>query len=508
MTLSATNQSQSLQPNRRQQADKNAAETISRLQRGVLRLALAYHGRSVELDQKLKEFGMLIRSGRKLGDRQQLIDDIVNTVVSLDLDTSEPPSETPDNGNELLSNFLNQLAVPPNLRPDIETTQRILSQAGTHSDLLAHLKQTAEVLSQNLMHSPESCADAATIRMLLLEMIDRIPISKELVDRLPSLRKAVEEAEEVPEFVDAINLVATLIGDVQMELRNQLRELSIFLQSTASKLEGFDEFIQQSEQHRTASERDTKTLSSHIDQQIGEMRAGSDTIADIESMRAMINMRLENISEGLDTFVSKQAERGNEAEQAITSMSQRLRDLESQTENLRDDLEEQHNRSLLDPLTGILNRLGYNEMAHKQFARWKRYGGALSLAVIDLDLFKRINDEFGHAAGDRVLCTVATKIRELTRESDIVCRYGGEEFVLLLPETDSDAAGVMLENLRGNIEKCPFRHKNTPVNITISCGVAQFHDNDTLDEVFDSADQAMYRAKSDGRNRVRVASKI
>ena len=101
-----------------------------------------------------------------------------------------------------------------------------------------------------------------------------------------------------------------------------------------------------------------------------------------------------------------------------------------------------------------------------------------------------------------MLATVASKLNDLIRTSDILCRYGGEEFVLLLPETAIDAAYVLLEKLRESIAKCGFRYRETPVSVTISCGIAQFRENDTIEDVFERADEAMYEAKRTGRNRV------
>ena len=127
---------------------------------------------------------------------------------------------------------------------------------------------------------------------------------------------------------------------------------------------------------------------------------------------------------------------------------------------------------LIDPLTGILNRSGYDENINKEYVRWKRYESNLSLAVLDLDLFKNINDAYGHAVGDKVLSTVARQLESQIRECDILCRYGGEEFVLVLPETGVTDAVVLLEKLRQYVAECRFHFHDTPVPVTMSCGVA------------------------------------
>ena len=119
----------------------------------------------------------------------------------------------------------------------------------------------------------------------------------------------------------------------------------------------------------------------------------------------------------------------------------------------------------------------------------------------NIDKFKGVNDTYGHKAGDIVLKTVAQKCVSKVRKSDFFCRYGGEEFALILPETNLSAAITVAETLRQSIEKCSFQYGNQNVPITISCGLAEFKTNDTPGAVFIRSDKALYKAKETGRNR-------
>ncbi|CAN0597787.1 unnamed protein product, partial [Ectocarpus sp. 12 AP-2014] len=121
-------------------------------------------------------------------------------------------------------------------------------------------------------------------------------------------------------------------------------------------------------------------------------------------------------------------------------------------------------------------------------------------------LFKRVNDSYGHIAGDRVLQLVARELRDRLRNTDFIARFGGEEFVLLLPETPCAAAEGVLNEMRGHIAQLPFHFRGEPVTVTFSAGVAEFGDGDTEEAVFDRADRALYAAKDGGRNQVRLAS--
>lgn len=157
-------------------------------------------------------------------------------------------------------------------------------------------------------------------------------------------------------------------------------------------------------------------------------------------------------------------------------------------------------QSRTDTLTRVPNRRFFDEVASAEFERSRRNNGAMSLLVVDIDHFKRFNDLHGHARGDEVLRQVAEQLCNGVRRGDHVCRYGGEEFALILPGRDGDYAANVAENLRSTIEA----HGSPRAEVTISVGVASTRDDDftSLHELFKAADMALYRAKELGRNRV------
>jgi diguanylate cyclase (GGDEF)-like protein len=148
--------------------------------------------------------------------------------------------------------------------------------------------------------------------------------------------------------------------------------------------------------------------------------------------------------------------------------------------------------SRVDPLTGVANRARWNEEFAREAARVRRSGGDLAVALVDLDHFKHLNDEAGHAAGDRVLCASAEAWAGALRTGDLIARYGGEEFALLLPQTPLKEALPVAERIRGA----------TPAPVTCSIGVAAFEQSEGSGELLARADAALYRAKRDGRNRI------
>ena len=179
---------------------------------------------------------------------------------------------------------------------------------------------------------------------------------------------------------------------------------------------------------------------------------------------------------------------------------------------LQDELREKNELleqlSVTDPLTGLFNRRHLMSKLEKELARMDRYRHPLSVVMIDLDHFKQVNDQYGHAMGDEVLRNVGRLLREEVRTTDVAARYGGEEMTLLLAHTDLAGAQTMAENLRQKIEK--FEHKafGAALKRTASFGVAACLPGEDLPSalgLLQSADAALYRAKKNGRNRVEIA---
>jgi diguanylate cyclase (GGDEF)-like protein len=158
-----------------------------------------------------------------------------------------------------------------------------------------------------------------------------------------------------------------------------------------------------------------------------------------------------------------------------------------------------------DPLTGLFNRGYVDDRFALELSRARRYGKLLSIAVIDADRFKLLNDTHGHPAGDLVLRKISTILRDSIRQSDTVGRYGGEEFVVILPETDVEVAQRKLESLRELVASTPIAlaARGQKIHVTISAGLASFpQDGEDAAELFALADDRMFQAKKEGRNRV------
>lgn len=189
----------------------------------------------------------------------------------------------------------------------------------------------------------------------------------------------------------------------------------------------------------------------------------------------------------------------------ISAMRVRVEESEKEIGRLQNELAHASELVRHDALTGVLNRKGMDEAVEREVARAQRTGGPLSVAMLDIDNFKLLNDRFGHDAGDAALIHLATVVRETIRPQDVLARYGGEEFVILLPNTTLEDAVTAMTRVQRELTRRFFLHNHEKVLITFSCGVAEMGAEESPADGKKRADGAMYLAKRMGKNRVVAA---
>ncbi len=201
------------------------------------------------------------------------------------------------------------------------------------------------------------------------------------------------------------------------------------------------------------------------------------------------NVRLRGLRLGADDYITYPFESA-ELMQKVTNAMDKSRRIREHT--------------LIDKLTNVYNRGYFDLLIRKEFRRHTRGKQTLSLVMTDIDFFKKVNDTYGHQAGDVVLRMVAGLLKDQLRDTDVVARYGGEEFVLVLPETSEPAAVKLAKNLRKKIESevFPVEQKNLELSVTMSFGVSSSKGVESSADLISNADSALYQAKKDGRNRV------
>jgi diguanylate cyclase len=282
-------------------------------------------------------------------------------------------------------------------------------------------------------------------------------------------------------------------------------EFEAYLKQLNERLEAFQGHLQVASDGHADSRDAARELDTQIREQVDGLQSSVQDAADLDSLKHVLESHLEGLLGTMDQHQQQRDQREQEVAARLKGLAERVANMEQEAQGYREHLEVQRQKALIDPLTGLPNRAAWSERLDHEVNAWHQQGNSLSLAMLDLDHFKRINDGYGHLAGDKVLKIIANVLRKRLRSSDFIARFGGEEFVLLMPNsslTDALAAG---EVLRAAIEACPFHFKGEPVTITVSMGVAQFLPGERSDLALKRADAALYRAKAAGRNQVQAA---
>jgi len=219
--------------------------------------------------------------------------------------------------------------------------------------------------------------------------------------------------------------------------------------------------------------------------------------ADIDELNAVLDEVLRTTRTAQDEALASR-DRMLAAHQEVQDAELRIRELEAELQHMSELVRE-------DQLTGSLNRRGLDDVFERESARADRRNTPLCVALLDLDNFKRLNDTYGHMAGDAALRHLVKVVRETLRAVDVIARFGGEEFLILLPETSVEAAAAAMVRVQRELTKHFFLHDNEKMLITFSCGVALRHPHEEQPSLMERADRAMYQAKNSGKNRVVIA---
>lgn len=264
------------------------------------------------------------------------------------------------------------------------------------------------------------------------------------------------------------------------------------------------------EQEVRALELLSNTIESLMSSTQGALQvAGDQTQAYSESLNNAADQlgEMEQAPELLKDLVKRIIDDTQTMASSTCKLQDQLEGAKAEVSKLQEDYYRIKEESLTDALTGLKNRRAFDDAFEEHTAEAKEQGQDLCLLILDADHFKKVNDTFGHGIGDSVLRVIAKVIKTLVRGNDFTARFGGEEFIILLPETPLEGAMKVAEKIRQVIASQNLKHNDQNLgSITVSLGVALFDYNESKEQFFERADAALYSAKDSGRNRV-VASK-
>ncbi|WP_130910430.1 GGDEF domain-containing protein [Pseudomonas sp. Sample_9] len=348
---------------------------------------------------------------------------------------------------------------------------------------------------------PSYSSVARHIEDTLIGLLDDLTLPERHRPQAEAMRERLKHGLNWYELLPILDDLATLMLAITDSGQH---EFEAYLQQLNERLEAFQSNLQAASEGHADNSSAARAMDTQIREQVDGLQSSVQQAADLDDLKHVLENHLEGLLGTMDQHQKQRDAREQEVAARLKSLSERVAHMEQEAMGFREHLEEQRQKALIDPLTGLPNRAAWSERLEHEIQQWQQHGNTLSLAMLDLDHFKRINDSYGHLAGDKVLKIIATVLRKRLRGTDFIARFGGEEFVLLLPATPPAVGAKLLETLRAAIEACPFHFKGERVTITISMGLASFRVGEHSDLVLKRADQALYRAKNAGRNRVEL----
>ncbi|HMA12506.1 MAG TPA: diguanylate cyclase [Steroidobacteraceae bacterium] len=435
------------------------------LRRLVGRLCLAAQGQSPGLDSALGRLRNAVRGEVEVSQLESLGSDVASAVRQLDMGTATLAGLQTGN----------RPAIAPRGPDATGSTPALPGQALVGAE---RLRSIITRLLGELRSEPKLASGVAAI-------------DRELAISLTQ--------EQLPQVIER---VGGLVVQRIQGLERAREELQQMLDQMVAQLEMLSRYVAGHDLEASERQTSNETLNTQITGEMHAMGSAVDTGSDLATLRRQLRLRMDSIGRHLQDFREREQEHARQARERTDQMRGRMEELEREARKLHASLADEKRMSLLDPLTRIPNRLAYEQRMEDELERFRRFGQPVCLATCDIDHFKRINDSYGHRAGDKVLQVVSECFAASVRSTDFVARYGGEEFVFVLPGSTLEDAQGLMNRIREKVGEVGFHFRGTPVSVTVSCGITALRPDDGADDAFDRADKAMYQAKDAGRNRV------
>lgn len=436
------------------------------LRRLVTRLTYAADGRAQELDQTLADIRRQVRD--------PLDEEALEPMLSILSDAIKALDELP----------LSHAPTPPPPEPVPEA---------------APTQDSNDLSDQR--DAPPVFTVALSVGQVLLALIDRLRLDDTAAERLDALRDTIDGSSDPAELAIQAEALASVVNRHCQRIGEAKAAAERLLKHVTHQLEELAVYLAREDMSHRDGESAREQLDSHV---LGEINALSQEVRDaieLNELQAKVHSRLGAITGHLKDFRLREDAREREWQAPTEQMSQRIRELERSAQAMEATIRHEQALASTDPLTGVANRLVFEQHMAHACLQAAQNGTRHSLLVLDIDRFKQINDNFGHAAGDRALRIVAEQLRAGMRSDDLLARYGGEEFAVVLAGAGAEGAMRVAEALRKRIENLGFHGQQRPVRITLSGGVTVLRPDDTPESAFERADSALYRAKRNGRNR-------
>ena len=464
-------------------------DVLSLLLKKQLPSGLRTQLKSVKKKSKNEDAASIVESIADVIDRyiKQVENEYLNDKINTDTSPDLVSNSNSDSNKTKESGFFTRLFSFGSSKKD--------KDAVTEKNSAAQILAKENTLNQNDIEVslPED------IKTSLQHLINQLASMDGYADVADLLKQEIEKISKLAQLSSILEKITNAFIKISDQEHIQFEK---FLKTLNTRIVRVNDFINQTLKFSESSQANSKQLNLDFSANMGKMKISLSDSTSLEEAKISVISHMDTITTQLNQFCEKQESESSVLISQMDKLSEQLKATEDEASRLKDDLAEQRVRAQTDPLTKLPNRYSYGERLTQEYNRWRRYRNPLSLVMGDIDHFKRVNDTHGHGFGDQVLKEIGAYLSSKIRESDFIARFGGEEFVLLLPETGLVDATRAVNKIRSGIAKLEIKHEGQLVPISMSFGISEFDQDDTTQSVFERADKALYRAKEKGRNLV------
>jgi len=363
---------------------------------------------------------------------------------------------------------------------------------------------TRDITAEQTQENDSSIAKEPTeVDAALIEKISNtlsaLNLSKSHTNELLAIKKKLlndqSSKQVLQHFLEIFDVIVADFKDEQHSAKNFLTTLSETLTTVQHAVK---ETLVTQKNSQIANDKVNQKLQNQLIDMTGTVKKA----LSLEQVKTDINAKLQQIAGTLEQKSTIELQTQQQLASKLNDMAQKVNELEEQSKVFEEKLAEQQRKSMQDALTKLANRAAFDDYFAKAMVRFHHKPFELALIVIDIDDFKKINDTYGHTAGDKTLQVIAKTIVKHVGDDVFVGRYGGEEFVLIYSQTKENKLIKDLNALNKYIARLPFKFKNTKVSITLSIGATHIKADDNIHIAFERSDKAMYQAKAQGKNQV------
>ncbi len=342
------------------------------------------------------------------------------------------------------------------------------------------------------------------LRQLYQDILNLLPRELDLVSagRAHALQSLLGNNLHMDHLFSLDREVTSLIGASFRGIVQEKTQIAGFLSEMGKNLTDIENLLLSSVEGGVASREAQQEFGSLIEGHMNDIQDSLDTARNLSELKNLVSSKMMTIKAALKAKRAADAREMQRVSEKLGGLHRKIHTVRTEIEQVQQKAKKLEQEVLQDPLTGIHNRRAYEKRLQHEVDRFQRYGQVFSLLLFDVDEFKAVNDRYGHMAGDKCLQEISGRVQKILRASDFMARYGGDEFIILLPGVGKSKLSVVAEKVRAEVKNLRFLYQGQPIHLSLSLGGSEIHWDDSSGEsLFNRADGALFEAKKGGRNR-------